>query len=95
MEKGAGRLAWHVSSPIRYSCIITDKELTQWDVDSNQQVTLSADRYPWLKILSQNLKDWFSGNFQNMSSGFTAEAGANREMLMVPRPGNRISEFIK
>jgi len=95
MERKSGRLAWHVASPIRYSCLITDQSLTQWDIDSNQQVTLSVDRYPWLKVLSQNLKDWFSGNIQNMSSGFTTELAEKREMLMIPRPDNRIAEFIK
>ncbi|MCX6986529.1 MAG: outer membrane lipoprotein carrier protein LolA [Lentisphaerae bacterium] len=95
LEKNDGRMAWHVASPIRYSCVITKQSLTQWDIDSDQQVTLSVDRYTWLKVLSQNLKDWFSGNFQNMSSGFTAEIGDRREMLMTPRPDNRIAEFIK
>lgn len=95
MEKKDGRMAWHVASPIRYSCVITNQSLTQWDIDSNQQVTLSVDRYPWLKVLSQNLKDWFSGNFQNMSSGFTSELIGKREMIMTPRPDNRIAEFIK
>ena len=95
MEKKDGRMAWHVASPIRYSCVITNQSLTQWDIDSNQQVILSVDRYPWLKVLSQNLKDWFSGNFQNMSSGFTAEVSEKHEMIMTPRPDNRIAEFIK
>ena len=95
MDKKDGRMAWHVASPIRYSCVITNQSLTQWDIDSNQQITLSVDRYPWLKVLSQNLKDWFSGNFQDMSSGFTAEVAEGREMLMIPRPDNRIAEFIK
>ena len=95
LEKNDGRMAWHVSSPIRYSCVITKQSLTQWDIDSDQQVTLSVDRYTWLKVLSQNLKDWFSGNSQNMSSGFTAEIRDKREMLMTPRPDNRIAEFIK
>ncbi len=95
MEKKNGRLAWHVASPIRYSCLITNQSLTQWDIDSNQQVTLSVDRYPWLKVLSQNLKDWFSGNFKNMSSGFTSETAGKNEMLMTPRPDNRIAEYIK
>ncbi|HBC86002.1 MAG TPA: hypothetical protein DCZ94_03520 [Lentisphaeria bacterium] len=95
MEKKNGRLAWHIALPIRYSCVITDQSLTQWDIDSNQQVTLSVDRYPWLKVLSQNLKDWFSGNFKNMSSGFTSEIAGKNEMLMTPRPDNRIAEYIK
>ena len=95
LEKKNGRMAWHVASPIRYSCVITNQALTQWDIDSNQVLTLSVDRYPWLKVLSQNLKDWFSGNFQNMSSGFTAQTGDSHEMLMTPRPDNRIAEFIK
>ncbi len=95
LEKRNGRMAWHVASPIRYSCVITNQSLTQWDIDSNQQIILSVDRYPWLKVLSQNLKDWFSGNFQNMSSGFTVKAAENRKMLMTPRSDNRIAEYIK
>ncbi|MFA6293501.1 MAG: outer membrane lipoprotein carrier protein LolA [Victivallales bacterium] len=95
LEKTNGRMAWHVASPICYSCVITKQSLTQWDIDSNQQIVLSVDRYPWLKVLSQNLKDWFSGNFQNMSSGFTVKASENRKMLMTPRPDNRIAEYIR
>jgi outer membrane lipoprotein-sorting protein len=95
IEKKNGRMAWHVASPIRYSCVITNESLTQWDIDSNRQVTLSADRYPWLKVLSRNMEDWFSGNFRSMSSEFTAKAGGKHETLMTARPGSRIAEFIR
>jgi outer membrane lipoprotein-sorting protein len=95
IEKENGRMAWHVASPIRYSCVITDESLTQWDIDSNQQITLSADRYPWLKILSRNMKDWFSGNFRSMSSEFTVKTDGKHEKIMTARPDSRIAEFIK
>jgi len=35
------KVAWHVDSPLRYSVLITDKLIRQWDEDTNQVQEMS------------------------------------------------------
>ena len=38
-----GKFAWHVKTPVQYSCIIRDGKLMQWDAESGKTQTLSLD----------------------------------------------------
>jgi outer membrane lipoprotein-sorting protein len=60
------KIAWHVDSPLRYSVLITDKFLRQWDEDTNQVQELSLEKNPiFLNVLNQ-LTVWFSGEFGSL-----------------------------
>jgi outer membrane lipoprotein-sorting protein len=60
------KIAWHVDSPLRYSVLITDKFIRQWDEDTNQVQELSLEKNPiFLNVLNQ-LTVWFSGEFGSL-----------------------------
>ena len=40
------RIAWHVDSPVRYSVLITDKLIRQWDEDTNKVQEISLAKNP-------------------------------------------------
>ena len=39
-------LAWHVDKPVKYSVVITDKAIRQWDEDTNKVQEMSLCKEP-------------------------------------------------
>ncbi len=56
-------LAWHVDKPVKYSVVITDKAIRQWDEDTNQVQELSLSKNPIFKNVVNQLSVWFSGEY--------------------------------
>jgi len=56
-------LAWHVDSPLRYSVLITDTLIRQWDEDANQVQEISLAKNPVFQNMLKQLTVWFSGEY--------------------------------
>lgn len=56
-------IAWHVDAPLRYSVLITDKLIRQWDEDTNQVQELSLEKNPLFQTVLNQLTVWFSGEY--------------------------------
>ena len=85
--------AWHVKSPMVYSCIISADKLTQWDSDTGKTVEVSVSRNPALKLLSETLSTLFAGNFPKLLTSFEVTKEAN-PLELVPRSGSTAAGFI-
>lgn len=59
-------IAWHVDSPLRYSVLITDKLVRQWDEETNQVQELSLDKNPIFQTVLNQLTVWFSGEYGSL-----------------------------
>ena len=57
------KIAWHVDSPLRYSVLITDKLIRQWDEDTNQVQEVSLAKNPIFQNVLNQLTVWFSGEY--------------------------------
>jgi outer membrane lipoprotein-sorting protein len=44
------KIAWHVDSPVRYSVLITDTLIRQWDEDTNKVQEISLAKNPIFQI---------------------------------------------
>src|SRR5512145_1902698 len=62
------RIAWHVDSPIRYSVLITDKLIRQWDEDTDQVQEISLAKNPIFQNVLNQLTVWFSGDYRSLLS---------------------------
>lgn len=60
------RVAWHVDSPLRYSVLITDKLIRQWDEETNQVQEISLTRNPIFQTVLSQLTVWFSGEYGSL-----------------------------
>jgi outer membrane lipoprotein-sorting protein len=61
-----GRIAWHVDKPIRYSVLITDKLIRQWDEETNRVQEVSLSKNPVFQIVLNQLTVWFSGEYGSL-----------------------------
>ncbi len=60
------RIAWHVDAPVRYSVLITDKLIRQWDEDSNKVQEISLVKNPIFQNVLNQLTVWFSGDYSSL-----------------------------
>lgn len=60
------KVAWHVDSPLRYSVLITDKLIRQWDEDTNQVQEISLTKNPIFQNVLSQLTVWFSGDYSSL-----------------------------
>ena len=65
MQKPA-LFAWHVREPLRYSMVIRDEVIRQWDEDTDQVEEVSLSRNPAFKMAIRQMRGWFSGAYKSM-----------------------------
>jgi len=60
IEKPA-RLAWHVSEPMKYTMVISQNMIIQWDEDTNKVQKISLSGNPAFEAAIGQMRQWFSG----------------------------------
>jgi len=60
------KIAWHVDRPLRYSVLITDKIIRQWDEDTDQVQEISLAKNPIFQNVLKQLTVWFSGEYGSL-----------------------------
>ena len=91
------RIAWHVDSPIRYSVLITDKLIRQWDEDTNKVQEISLAKNPIFQNVLNQMNVWFSGDYGSMLDSNSVRI-LKREPLViefVPKENNIARKVVK
>lgn len=91
------KIAWHVDSPVRYSVLITDKFIRQWDEDSNQVQEVSLAKNPIFQNVLSQLTVWFSGEYGSLLDTNDVRV-VKRDPLVIefiPRDNNVSKKVIK
>jgi outer membrane lipoprotein-sorting protein len=66
-------IAWHVDKPVKYSVLITDTAIRQWDEDTDQVQEIPFSKNPVFKIVLNQLTTWFSGNYGSLLNEYTVK----------------------
>jgi len=91
------RIAWHVDSPVRYSVLITDKLIRQWDEDTNKVQEVSLAKNPIFQNVLSQLTVWFSGEYGSLLDTNDVRV-VKRDPLVIefiPRDNNVSKKVIK
>ena len=91
------KIAWHVDAPVRYSVLITDKFIRQWDEDTNKVQEISLTKNPiFLNVINQ-LTVWFSGEYGSLLAVNEVRVKQNDPLVLefVPLEKNISRKVIK
>lgn len=92
-----GTVAWHVDEPLKYSVIITDKLLRQWDEDANQVQEIPLSKNPMFRVVIDQLTAWFSGRYVQLLDDYTVSARETHPLVIefIPRESGNMKKIIK
>ncbi len=81
--------AWHVKEPVRYSMVIRDDVVRQWDEDTQRVQTVSLSKNPGFKMAIRQMRGWFSGAYRSMLGEYevTVVNQAPLSIEFTPREG--------
>ncbi len=91
------RIAWHVDKPVKYSVLITDKVIRQWDEDTNQVQEFPLSKNPVFKVILGQLTTWFSGNYISLLDDYSLQVKKQSPFIFefVPKETNFVKKIIR
>jgi outer membrane lipoprotein-sorting protein len=91
------RIAWHVDSPLKYSVLITDKLIRQWDEDTNQVQEISLTKNPIFQNVLNQLTVWFSGEYGSLLGSNDVRLVKRHPMVIefIPKENNISGKVIR
>ncbi len=91
------RIAWHVMSPVRYSVVISDSSVRQWDEDTNRVQTISLAKNPILQNVLGQLSVWFSGEYRSLLKDFDVSVVKDAPLAFrfSPKKSNMAAKVIR
>jgi outer membrane lipoprotein-sorting protein len=91
------KIAWHVDSPIKYSVLITDKLIRQWDSDTDKVQEISLTKNPIFQNVLNQMNVWFSGNYGSMLETNKVVIQKTDPLVIefIPKEGNIARKVIK
>jgi len=92
-----GKIAWHVDAPVRYSVLITDTLIRQWDEDTNKVQEISLAKNPIFQNVLNQLTVWFSGEYGSLLAINDVRVMQNEPLVLefVPKEKNMSHKVIK
>ncbi|MCD6328022.1 outer membrane lipoprotein carrier protein LolA [bacterium] len=95
--KRPAQLAWHVKTPLRYSMIIKDNVLYQWDEDTKKTTKSPLSKNPPMQKAVEQMKQWLSGEYLLLSREYEVSVIKSCPVVLkfVPRKSSVISKVIK
>ncbi len=95
--QGADKLIWHVNEPVKYSVLITDKFIRQWDgeIDKIQEIPLSDS--PVMSIVVEQIRSWFSGRYADLLKNYNVSLLQKKPIVLkfVPKDGTIVEKVIR
>ncbi len=91
------RIAWHVDEPVKYSVLITDRVIRQWDEDTDRVQEISLSGNPVFRTVIEQLTAWFSGRYVQLLDEYAATVIRERplEIEFIPRDTSNVKNIIK
>lgn len=91
------KIAWHVDEPVKYSVVITDKSIRQWDEDTNRVQEIALSGNPVFQNVLNQLTVWFSGNYVSLLKDYDVRVLKKSPIIFefTPKGNNVAGKIIK
>ncbi|MBI5099419.1 MAG: outer membrane lipoprotein carrier protein LolA [Nitrospirae bacterium] len=91
------RMAWHVDEPVKYSVVITDKSIRQWDEDTNRVQEIGLSGNPVFQNVLNQLTVWFSGDYVSLLKDYNVRILKKSPLVFefTPKGNNVAGKIIK
>lgn len=92
-----GKLIWHVDEPVRYSVLITEEYVRQWDEDTNRVQEIPLSNNPVLRTVFSQMTVWLNGQFTTLLQEYKVELIQESPVVLacVPRDENVLKKVVK
>ena len=89
--------AWHSTQPVRYSLIIKEHILKQWNGDNNQINIINLKDKPMFQVIISQMKSWFSGSYTKQTDDYNIKIVHQNPLMLKfsPKLSSSTSEFVK
>lgn len=77
-----GKIAWHVDQPVRYSVLITEKLIRQWDAETNRVQEVSLAKNPVFQSVLGQLTVWFSGEYASLLKDYDVRIAGSKPVTV-------------
>lgn len=91
------KIAWHVDEPVKYSVVITDKSIRQWDEDTNRVQEIALSGNPIFQNVLNQLTVWFSGDYVSLLKDYNVSMLQKSSLVFefTPKENNAAGKIIK
>jgi outer membrane lipoprotein-sorting protein len=90
-------LSWRVFTPMRYSLVINQDNITQWDQETNQVQSVSLAKNPSFQAAIDQMQSWFSGTYKKMQGDYQINLVAQSPLALefIPKEQSMAANFIR
>lgn len=91
------RIAWHVDAPLKYSVVISDASIRQWDEDTDRVQEITFAKNPVLQNVMQQLTVWFSGDYSSLLKDYEVLVAGERPVILrfTPKKTSMAAKVVK
>jgi outer membrane lipoprotein-sorting protein len=91
-----GHFAWHVKKPMRYSLVMKEDTVRQWDEDTRRVQQIPLSKNPAFQAVVGQMRQWFSGTYTSLLVEYDVMLHKQRPVSLrfVPRKATVASNVI-
>lgn len=91
------KIAWHAEEPVKYSVLITDDFIRQWDEGTDRVQEIPLSKNPVFRLIVDQMTAWFSGQYVRLLDEYKVHVNRQQplEIVFVPRDGSNVKKIIK
>ena len=95
--KKPGQFAWHQREPIRYSLVIKNNAVRQWDEETGQVQEVSVTDNPYFSAALKQMTEWFSGSYTGLLKDYVVTVRKQNPLVLefIPRQDSSSFNLVK
>lgn len=95
--KRPNKLVWHVDEPIRYSVLITEELIRQWDEETGRVQQIPLSKNPVIRTVMNQMTVWFNGHYAALLKDYDVSWVQESPVVLafVPKGSSVVGKVVK